>query len=236
MELSPREKDKLLVFTAALLAERRMAKGLKLNYPEAVAFISAGIMEGARGGRTVAELMDYGRTLLSADDVMVPRQDIVEVRLRFPEGPPAAIRVLGPAGEEVPAQLVARRDDVVQAVFLADLPPVGFAVYEVRPREETAIGASSGGELRVWSRGLENHRYRVEIDESGDLAAVWDKRLGRHLLGAPAGLELLAEPRNARRNGQLGWASFLSAVVLLIGSSPGSVITHFHMLPPRSPM
>ena len=70
MELTPREKDKLLVFTAALLAERRRARGLKLNYPEAVALISAAIMEGARDGKTVAELMSYGTTLLSRSDVM----------------------------------------------------------------------------------------------------------------------------------------------------------------------
>ena len=70
MELTPREKDKLLIFTAALVAERRRARGLKLNYPESVAFISAAIMEGARDGRTVAELMSYGTTLLSRADVM----------------------------------------------------------------------------------------------------------------------------------------------------------------------
>ncbi|MGD8910276.1 MAG: urease subunit gamma, partial [Chromatiales bacterium] len=70
MELTPREKDKLLLFTAGLLAERRKAKGLKLNYPEAMAYISAAILEGAREGRSVAELMEYGRTLLTGDDVM----------------------------------------------------------------------------------------------------------------------------------------------------------------------
>ena len=70
MELTPREKDKLLLFTAALLAERRKEKGLKLNYPEAVAYISGAILEGAREGKTVAELMAYGRTLLTGDDVM----------------------------------------------------------------------------------------------------------------------------------------------------------------------
>ena len=89
MELTPREKDKLLVFTAALLAERRKAKGLKLNYPEAVALISAEIMEGAREGRSVAELMDYGRTLLSRDDVMegVPEMiHDVQVEATFPDG------------------------------------------------------------------------------------------------------------------------------------------------------
>lgn len=89
MELTPREKDKLLVFTAALLAERRMAKGLKLNYPEAVAYISAGIMEGAREGKTVAELMDYGRTLLAAADVMEGVAEMihdVQVEATFPDG------------------------------------------------------------------------------------------------------------------------------------------------------
>lgn len=89
MELTPREKDKLLLFTAALLAERRKAKGLKLNYPEAVAFISAEIMEGAREGKTVAELMDYGRTLLSREDVMDGIAEMihdVQVEATFPDG------------------------------------------------------------------------------------------------------------------------------------------------------
>ncbi|SVA63232.1 uncharacterized protein METZ01_LOCUS116086, partial [marine metagenome] len=70
MELTPREKDKLLVFTAALVAERRRARGLKLNYPEAVALISAEVMEGAREGKTVAELMSLGKTILTKEDVM----------------------------------------------------------------------------------------------------------------------------------------------------------------------
>lgn len=89
MELSPREKDKLLVFTAALLAERRKAKGLKLNYPEAMAYISAAIMEGAREGRTVAELMSYGATLLTRDDVMDGIAEMipeVQVEATFPDG------------------------------------------------------------------------------------------------------------------------------------------------------
>lgn len=89
MELSPREKDKLLVFTAALLAERRKAKGLKLNYPEAIALISAEIMEGAREGKTVAELMAYGRTILTRAEVMegVPEMiHDVQVEATFPDG------------------------------------------------------------------------------------------------------------------------------------------------------
>ncbi|EEG08641.1 urease subunit gamma [Pseudogulbenkiania ferrooxidans] len=89
MELTPREKDKLLIFTAGLLAERRRARGLKLNYPEAVAFISAAIMEGARDGKTVAELMHYGTTLLTRDEVMegVPEMiGEIQVEATFPDG------------------------------------------------------------------------------------------------------------------------------------------------------
>jgi urease, gamma subunit len=89
MELTPREKDKLLVFTAALLAERRKARGLKLNYPEAVAYVSAAIMEGARDGRSVAELMGYGNTLLARADVMegVPEMiPEIQVEATFPDG------------------------------------------------------------------------------------------------------------------------------------------------------
>jgi len=89
MELSPREKDKLLIFTAALVAERRKARGVKLNYPEAVAFITAAILEGARDGRTVAELMSYGATLLTRADVMegVPEMILeVQVEATFPDG------------------------------------------------------------------------------------------------------------------------------------------------------
>ena len=89
MELTPREKDKLLIFTAALLAERRLARGVKLNDPEAVAFISAAIMEGARDGRTVAELMGHGATLLNRAQVMdgVPEMiPDIQVEATFPDG------------------------------------------------------------------------------------------------------------------------------------------------------
>jgi urease subunit gamma len=89
MELTPREKDKLLIFTAGLLAERRKARGLKLNYPEAVAYITAAVLEGARDGRTVAELMNYGTTLLTRADVMegVPEMiPDIQVEATFPDG------------------------------------------------------------------------------------------------------------------------------------------------------
>ena len=89
MELTPRDKDKLLLFTASLLAERRKNRGVKLNYPEAIAYISGAIMEGARDGRAVAELMDYGRTLLRLEDVMTGVPDMirdVQVEATFPDG------------------------------------------------------------------------------------------------------------------------------------------------------
>jgi urease subunit gamma len=89
MELTPREKDKLLIFTAALLAERRRARGVKLNYPEAVALISAAILEGARDGRSVAELMSFGSTILTRADVMDGIAEMIpeiQVEATFPDG------------------------------------------------------------------------------------------------------------------------------------------------------
>ena len=89
MNLTPREKDKLLIFTAALLAERRRARGLRLNYPEAVAFITAAVMEGARDGRSVSDLMGWGATLLSREDVMEGVAEMipdVQVEATFPDG------------------------------------------------------------------------------------------------------------------------------------------------------
>jgi urease subunit gamma len=89
MELTPREKDKLLVFMAGLVAQQRRARGLKLNYPEAIAYISAAVLEGARDGRTVAELMSFGTTLLARDDVMEGIPEMlheVQVEATFPDG------------------------------------------------------------------------------------------------------------------------------------------------------
>ena len=89
MELLPRERDKLLIFTAGLVAERRKARGLKLNYPEAVAFITAAVLEGARDGRSVAELMTFGKTVLSRADVMDGIAEMIpdiQVEATFPDG------------------------------------------------------------------------------------------------------------------------------------------------------
>ena len=89
MDLTPREIDKLMIFTAGLVAERRKARGLKLNYPEAVAYISAAILEGARDGKTVAELMDFGRTILTKEDALEGVDKMVtevQVEATFPDG------------------------------------------------------------------------------------------------------------------------------------------------------
>lgn len=105
MELSPREKDKLMIFTAGLLAERRLARGLKLNYPEAMAFISAAILEGARDGCSVAELMTYGTGLLTKNDVMEGVAEMipeVQVEATFPDGS-KLVTVHHPIREAVPS-------------------------------------------------------------------------------------------------------------------------------------
>lgn len=89
MQLTPQEKDKLLIFTAALVAERRKGRGLKLNYPESIAYITAAVLEGARDGRSVADLMSYGATLLSREDVMAGVPEMiheVQVEATFPDG------------------------------------------------------------------------------------------------------------------------------------------------------
>ena len=89
MNLTPREKDKLLIFTAGLLAEKRLARGVKLNHPEAVAYLTAALLEGARDGKTVAELMYYGTTLLKADQVMEGIPEMIheiQVEATFPDG------------------------------------------------------------------------------------------------------------------------------------------------------
>jgi urease subunit gamma len=89
MNLTPREKDKLLIFTAALLAEKRLARGVKLNHPEAIAYLTAALLEGARDGKTVAELMHYGTTLLKPDQVMEGIPEMIheiQVEATFPDG------------------------------------------------------------------------------------------------------------------------------------------------------
>jgi urease subunit gamma/beta len=167
MELTPREKDKLLLFTAALVAERRKARGLKLNYPEAVAYISAAIMEGARDGRTVAELMSEGTRLLGENDVMEGVAELiteVQVEATFPDGTklvtvhqpipvgtPAGIGAVTTAGGEVHIN-AGRPTRRLAVANTGDRPiQVGshYHFFEVNPALEFDRAAARGFRLDI---------------------------------------------------------------------------------------
>ena len=182
MDLTPREKDKLLIFTAALLAERRKARGLKLNYPEAMAYISAAILEGARDGKTVAELMSYGATLLSVDDVMegvaamIPE---VQVEATFPDG----------------TKLVTVHDPIGKAA--------GLIPGEVQTRDDASILINAGRETRsvsVANTGdrpvqVGSHYHFYETNP----ALHFDRAETRgHRLDIPAGTAVRFEPGQTR--------------------------------------
>jgi urease subunit gamma/beta len=184
MELSPREKDKLLLFTAALLAERRMARGLKLNYPEAVAFISAGIMEGARDGRTVAELMDYGRTLLGADDVMDGIAEMihdVQVEATFPDGT-KLVTVHEPIVGAQTAQLVA-----------GEVQPEPGEIELNAGRETVEIEVANTGDRPI-QVGSHYHFFETNAALQFDRAACKGFRLD-----IAAGTAVRFEPGQSRR-------------------------------------
>jgi len=169
MELTPREKDKLLLFTAALVAERRKARGLKLNYPEAVAYISAAILEGARDGRTVAELMTEGTRLLGADDVMDGVAELiteVQVEATFPDGTklvtvhqpipvsaPSGIGAVTPAAGAGPIEInVGRATCRLVVANTGDRPiQVGshYHFFEVNPALEFDRAAARGFRLDI---------------------------------------------------------------------------------------
>ena len=146
MELTPREKDKLLLFTAALLAERRKARGLKLNYPEAVAYISAAILEGARDGRTVAELMSEGTRLLTADDVMDGIPDLiteVQVEATFPDGTKLVTvhQPITPTGK-------ATTEPAIGAI---ETPPGDLSLNEGRPTLRVEVSNTGDRPIQVGS-------------------------------------------------------------------------------------
>jgi urease subunit gamma/beta len=139
MELLPREKDKLLLFTAALLAERRRARGLKLNYPEAVAYISAAILEGARDGKTVAELMAHGTQLLGEADVMEGVAELiaeVQVEATFPDGTKLVTvhQPIPSSGRRIPGE-----------VLVADAAPIELNVG----RETVTLEVSNTGDRPI---------------------------------------------------------------------------------------
>jgi urease subunit gamma/beta len=181
MELSPREKDKLLIFTAALLAERRKARGLKLNYPEAVAYITAAILEGAREGRTVADLMSEGARLLGADDVMEGVPELipeVQVEATFPDGT-KLVTVHNP---------IAGRGAAPGEVLPAAAPDIEINVGQ--PVTSVEVANSGDRPIQVGS-----HYHFFETNP----ALRFDRALARGMrLNIPAGTAVRFEPGQTR--------------------------------------
>jgi urease subunit gamma/beta len=182
MELLPREKDKLLLFTAALLAERRKARGLKLNYPEAVAFISAAIMEGARDGRSVAELMAQGTQLLGESDVMEGVAELigeVQVEATFPDGTKLVTvhQPIASSGRRTPGE-----------VLVADAP----AIELNQGREIVTLEVSNTGDRPIQ---VGSHYHFFETNA----ALAFDRQAARGFrLNIPAGTAVRFEPGQTR--------------------------------------
>jgi len=182
MDLTPREKDKLLLFTAALVAERRKARGLKLNYPEAVAYISAAILEGARDGRTVAELMTFGTELLGAEDVIEGVAELipeVQVEATFPDG----------------TKLVTVHNPIPQRQ-----PPMGIGAVEVAAGELTLNQGRATVRLEIANTGdrpvqVGSHYHFYETNP----ALRFDRERARGFrLDIPAGTAVRFEPGQTR--------------------------------------
>ena len=182
MNLSPREKDKLLIFTAALVAERRRARGLKLNYPEAVALISAAILEGARDGRTVAELMSYGATLLGADDVMEGVAELipkVQVEATFPDGT-----------KLVTVHLPIRGSQGLAPGAIEPQEGVGIAINEARATVRVSVANTGDRPIQVGS-----HYHFFETNP----ALAFERAASRGFrLNIPAGTAVRFEPGQTR--------------------------------------
>jgi urease subunit gamma/beta len=182
MELLPREKDKLLLFTAALLAERRKARGLKLNYPEAVAFISAAILEGARDGKSVAELMAQGAQLLSESDVMEGVAELipeVQVEATFPDGTKLVTvhQPIASSGRRVPGE-----------VLVADAPPIELN----QGRDTISLEVANTGDRPI-QVGSHYHFFETNAGLQFDRQAARGFRLN-----IPAGTAVRFEPGQTR--------------------------------------
>jgi alpha-mannosidase len=163
----------------------------------------AGVLDAAVGA--VAAGLDTrakGVALVVYNPLSIERQDVVEARVVFPGTPPKAVRVLGPDGREVPSQLVAAAGDTLRVLFLATVPSVGFAVYDV---SRAAGAAAAAGPLGVTESALENARYRIALDGNGDVASIFDKPAGRELLSAPARLAFLRDKPRAWPAWNMDW-------------------------------
>ena len=146
----------------------------------------AGVLQESAGG--VARSLDtrtLGVPLMVYNPLSCVRQDMVEAAVTFPKAAPAGVRVFGPNGKEVPAQVSSRSGNTLTVKFLGSAPPVGFAVYDVRP---AATAQALNPALKVSRTGLENARYRVRLDAGGDVASIYDKLAKREMLSAPARL------------------------------------------------
>ncbi|MHB8418084.1 MAG: alpha-mannosidase [Myxococcales bacterium] len=162
----------------------------------------AQLLTSATGGVAAAlDTRGRGQALVVDNPLAIDREDIVDAAVAFPGGAPAAVRVVGPDGREVPAQLEGGEGES-HVVFLARVPSLGFAVYDVQPAPAPAASTA----LRVSQQSLENARYRVTLDDAGDLASIEDKRLRRELLSAPARLALLTEKPQDWPAWNMDWA------------------------------
>lgn len=155
----------------------------------------AGVLTSATEG--VASAMDTespGTSVIVYNPLNIDRQDVAEANLSFPGGVPAAVRVTGPDGNEVLSQVDGEKNGLTKILFLARVPSVGFAVFNIQPSDQPQ---SSGQELKVADSSLENARYRIKIDQNGDVSSIFDKLLDRELLSAPARLAFETEkPRD----------------------------------------
>jgi alpha-mannosidase len=163
----------------------------------------ASVLESASGAIVAGlDTRVRGRAVVVYNPLNIRREDVVEADLAFPAGVPRAVRVVGPDGKETPAQLSGAKDGVARVLFLAQLPSVGYAVYDVQPAETPAVSPA----LRVGEGVLENARYRLRLDTEGDLASVFDKQLRRELLASPVRLALLSEKPKDWPAWNMDWA------------------------------
>lgn len=164
----------------------------------------AGVLTSAT--EAVASSLDtrtLGTALVIYNPLNVPREDVVEATVSFPNGAPKAVRVFGPDGKEAPAQMTAGENGMAKVLFVASAPSVGYAVYDVRP---SAAASAPSSALAVTESSLENARYRVRVDSNGDVADVFDKKIGKELLAAPARLAFQTEKPHDWPAWNMDWA------------------------------
>jgi alpha-mannosidase len=147
----------------------------------------AGVLKSATAA--VASAMDtqtQGTPIVVYNPLNVQREDVVEAAINFPNGIPKSVRVKGPDGKEVPAQVSGEKDGAARVLFVAKTPSVGYAVFDVQPADASA----STSELKVSESSLENARYAVKLDQNGDVSSIFDKKVNKELLSAPIRLAI----------------------------------------------